>query len=135
VARHKVCLVAKGFTQIEGINFNETFSFIAWMESIWIVLVVTTIEDLEVHQMDVKFLSLWMETFKRTYMFHNLKALWSKVMKIWCISFKKNCTIWSNLFMNVTTRLIHNSYFKILIGVLPTIMFILKEFKKVFMWS
>ncbi len=60
MAKHKAHLVAKGFTQIEGIDFNETFSLIAWMESIQIVLVVITIEYLEVHQMDVK-ISLWME--------------------------------------------------------------------------
>jgi hypothetical protein len=29
----------------------------------WIVLVIATIEDLEVHQMDIKILSLWMEIF------------------------------------------------------------------------
>ncbi len=28
MARHKVHLVAKGFTQVEGINFNETFSHV-----------------------------------------------------------------------------------------------------------
>jgi hypothetical protein len=29
VAKQKVQLVAKGFTQVEGIDFNETFSLIA----------------------------------------------------------------------------------------------------------
>jgi hypothetical protein len=29
MARHKVCLVANEFTQVEGIDFNETFSPIA----------------------------------------------------------------------------------------------------------
>jgi hypothetical protein len=28
VARHKVHLVVKGFTQVEGIYFNETFSLV-----------------------------------------------------------------------------------------------------------
>lgn len=28
VARHKTCLVAIGFSQLEGIDFNETFSFV-----------------------------------------------------------------------------------------------------------
>ncbi len=34
MARHKAHLVAKGFIQVEGINFNETFSLTAQMESI-----------------------------------------------------------------------------------------------------
>jgi hypothetical protein len=35
--------MARGFTQVEGIDFNETFSHVAKMESIWIVLVVVAI--------------------------------------------------------------------------------------------
>jgi len=35
--------------------------------------------------------------------------------------------------MSVTIKLMHISYLKSLIGILPTIMFILKEFKKTFM--
>jgi hypothetical protein len=57
VARHKPCLVARGFTQ-EGINFNETFFLVTQMESIQIVFVMTTIENLKVHQMDVKIVFL-----------------------------------------------------------------------------
>ncbi len=56
--RYKVYLVAKGFTQVENIGFNETFSPIAWMESIWDVLTFAPIEDLKVHQMDVKIIFL-----------------------------------------------------------------------------
>jgi hypothetical protein len=29
MARHKVCLVAKGFSQVKCINFNETFFLVA----------------------------------------------------------------------------------------------------------
>jgi hypothetical protein len=28
VTRHKTCLLAIGFSQLEGIDFNETFSFV-----------------------------------------------------------------------------------------------------------
>jgi hypothetical protein len=41
--------VVRGFTQIEGIDFNETFSHVVQMESIQGVFVVTTIENFEVH--------------------------------------------------------------------------------------
>jgi len=34
MAKHKAHLVARGFTQVEGINFNETFSHVVQMESI-----------------------------------------------------------------------------------------------------
>jgi hypothetical protein len=54
MVRHKVHLVASGFTQVEGIDFNETLSFIIQMKSIQFVLIVVTIEDLDVHQMNVK---------------------------------------------------------------------------------
>jgi hypothetical protein len=54
VVRHKPCLVERGFTRVEGINFNETFFLVAQMESIRIVFVMTTMENLEAHQMDVK---------------------------------------------------------------------------------
>jgi len=49
VAMHKVHLVVRAFTQIEGFDFNETFSHVARMESIQVVFVVTTIENFEVH--------------------------------------------------------------------------------------
>jgi hypothetical protein len=54
MARHKVHLVTIGFTQVEGIDYNETFFPIAQMESIQIMLAVVIIEDFEMHQMDVK---------------------------------------------------------------------------------
>jgi hypothetical protein len=44
--------VARGFTQVENIDLHETFSPIARMESIRIMLAIVTNEDLEVHQMN-----------------------------------------------------------------------------------
>jgi hypothetical protein len=46
--------VTKGFTQVEGFDFNKTFSPITRMESIEVVFVVVAIEDFWVHQLDVK---------------------------------------------------------------------------------
>ncbi|KAH9769617.1 hypothetical protein KPL71_012080 [Citrus sinensis] len=47
-------LVAKGFTQNEGIDFNEVFSPVVKHSSIRIILAITTFFDLELDQMDVK---------------------------------------------------------------------------------
>jgi hypothetical protein len=55
VERHKAQLVSKGFSQVEGIDYNETFSPIAKMNSIHLVLSLVASHKWEVHQMDVKY--------------------------------------------------------------------------------
>jgi hypothetical protein len=54
VRRYKERLVAKGFQQIHGIDYDETFSPVANMDSIRLVLAIATAKGWEVHQMDVK---------------------------------------------------------------------------------
>jgi hypothetical protein len=54
VERHKIWLVSKGFSQVEGIDYNETFSHIAKMNSIHLVLAPAASHKWEFHQMDVK---------------------------------------------------------------------------------
>jgi hypothetical protein len=46
--------VAKGFTQREVINYNETFSPISSMDYFRIIMTLVAHYDLELHQMDVK---------------------------------------------------------------------------------
>src|SRR5260370_2122819 len=48
------CLVAKGFTQIPGIDYDETFSPVACFELLRLLLVLAVLENWEIHQMDVK---------------------------------------------------------------------------------
>ena len=59
----KARLVAKGFRQREGIYYKETFSPVAMLESIQILLVVAAHYDYKVWQIDVKtaFLNGWIE--------------------------------------------------------------------------
>ena len=52
--RYRAHLVAKGFTQIPGIDYDETFSPVARFESLRLLLALATLEDWEIHQMDVK---------------------------------------------------------------------------------
>jgi len=54
VEQYKARLVARGFTQTFGVDYNETFTPVAKFVSIRCILTLATIEDMEIHQMDVK---------------------------------------------------------------------------------
>ena len=47
-------LVAKGYHQRQGFDFNETFSFVAMIKFIRIMLAIVAYHDYEMWQMDVK---------------------------------------------------------------------------------
>ena len=52
--RYKVRLGAKGYTQVQGIDYEETFSLVARYESIRYLLAHAALLDWEVEAMDVK---------------------------------------------------------------------------------
>src|SRR5467141_2230565 len=54
IIRHKVRVVAKGFTQKPGIDYTETYAPVAHMESTRVLLHIGASLDCEIHQMDVK---------------------------------------------------------------------------------
>ncbi|KAK8663400.1 hypothetical protein V6N13_083221 [Hibiscus sabdariffa] len=54
VQTYKGRLVAKGFRQIHGVDYYETFSPVAMFKSIRILLAVAAFHDYEIWQMDVK---------------------------------------------------------------------------------
>eukprot|EP00253_Pinus_taeda_P023549 PITA_23549 len=54
VYKHKSRLVAKAFSQVKGIDYTKTFSPVAKMNSIYLVLSLATSFKWEFHQMDVK---------------------------------------------------------------------------------
>ncbi|GKD09358.1 retrovirus-related pol polyprotein from transposon TNT 1-94 [Tanacetum coccineum] len=54
IERYKAHLVAKGYTQEEGIDSNESFSRVSRNDSLRIVMALVDHYDLELHQMDVK---------------------------------------------------------------------------------
>ena len=54
VIRNKSRLVAQGYDQVEGVDFDETFAPIARLESIWILLAISCQLNFKLYQMDVK---------------------------------------------------------------------------------
>lgn len=54
ISRYKARLVVRGFSQREGIDFNETFSPVARFDTIRTVLSIAANERLELAQFDVK---------------------------------------------------------------------------------
>jgi hypothetical protein len=54
VVRNKARLVAQGFCQKEGIDFEETFVLVACLEAITILLAITALKGFKLFQMDVK---------------------------------------------------------------------------------
>jgi hypothetical protein len=52
--RNKACLVAQGFSQVEGLDFRETFAPVAHLEAIMILLSFTTSKEFKLYQIDVK---------------------------------------------------------------------------------
>jgi hypothetical protein len=54
VTRNKAKLVAKGYTQVAGLDFEETFAPLARLESIRILLAYVAHHSFKLYQMDVK---------------------------------------------------------------------------------
>ena len=54
VSRYKVRLVAKGFQQVHGVDYNETFALVEKMDSIKLALFIAATRGWEVHHIDVK---------------------------------------------------------------------------------
>ena len=52
--RNKTRLVAQGYTQMEGVDFDETFAPVACLESIRVILVLACHLKFKLYQMNVK---------------------------------------------------------------------------------
>ncbi|GKD96232.1 retrovirus-related pol polyprotein from transposon TNT 1-94, partial [Tanacetum coccineum] len=54
VSRNKSRLVAQGYNQQEGIDYDETYASVARLESIRILIALACAKDFKLYQMDVK---------------------------------------------------------------------------------
>jgi hypothetical protein len=54
IEKFKAMFVARGFSQIEGVDYEETFSLVARYASIRVVISIASVIGWRIHQMDVK---------------------------------------------------------------------------------
>src|SRR5882672_11410593 len=54
VVRNKVRVVAKGYSQVEGVDYTDTYALVSWMESMCMILHIGASLDWEMCQLDVK---------------------------------------------------------------------------------
>lgn len=60
--------MAKGYTQVEGIDYNETFSLITKMVIVKSLLAITAAKSLKIHQINVNNIFLDGDLLKEVYM-------------------------------------------------------------------
>jgi hypothetical protein len=53
ITKNKARLVCKGYSQIEGIDFEETFALVARLEAIKMFLAFSCFRNFKIYQMDV----------------------------------------------------------------------------------
>jgi hypothetical protein len=68
IERYKAILVARSFTQTFGVDYNKTFALIAKFVLIHCILALASIENMEIHQMDIKITFLNGDLEKEIYM-------------------------------------------------------------------
>jgi hypothetical protein len=54
IEKYKACFVARGFSQVEGVDYDETFVPVAQYTSIRVVISIAVEMGWKIHQMDVK---------------------------------------------------------------------------------
>ena len=54
IIRNKARLLCKGYAQVEGIDFEESFAHVSKLEAIRMFLAIASYKKLRVYQMDVK---------------------------------------------------------------------------------
>jgi hypothetical protein len=68
IVKHKARLVARGFVQREDINFDDTFTPVAQMESVRLLFALAAQEGWRVYHMDIKLAFLNGELKEEVYM-------------------------------------------------------------------
>jgi hypothetical protein len=68
IVKHKACLVAKGYAQRQGVDFEEVLATVSRMETVRLLLALAAYSGWEVHHMDVKSAFLNRELSEEVYL-------------------------------------------------------------------
>ena len=66
--RYKAQLVARGFTQVHGLDYDETYTPITRLETIQLLLSIAVAHDWSIHQVDIKSTYLYGDLDEEIYM-------------------------------------------------------------------
>ena len=75
MVRNKARLVAQGYTQVERLDFGETYALVARLEAIRILLAYASAHNIKLYQMDVKSAFLNGYINEEVFMLSNLPVL------------------------------------------------------------
>jgi len=109
-ARYKTRLVAKGFKQRQGIDFNETYSPVVRYDSLRTVLSIAAARDLDIIQLDIKTAFLYGELEEEIYLEqpegYTVPGSESKVclLKKCIYGLKQSSRIWNQRFDSFLTQ-------------------------------
>ncbi|GKC93269.1 putative ribonuclease H-like domain-containing protein [Tanacetum coccineum] len=85
VVRNKARLVAQGYTQEEGIDYNEVFAHVARIKAIRLFLAYASFMGLIVYQMDVKSATLYGTIEEALYGTHQAPKAWYKTLSTYLL--------------------------------------------------
>jgi len=86
--RKKACLVAKGFSQVEGLDFDQVFSPVVCFETVCLILALATLENWYITGLDIQSAYLYGKLNKEIYMEQPegfaVPGQECKVLCLWC---------------------------------------------------
>ena len=85
ITRNKAHLVAQGYTQVKGVDFDETFALVARLESIRFIMSFSCTLRFRLYQMDIK------SVFLNGYLNEEVYVAQLKALKTPCILTMSTC--------------------------------------------